>query len=214
MQNKKIANLAKLMADEKVNRILTAASNNRGMTTKEIAKAVKLPVSQLYYTINKMTDAGLLEIVRQEKVKNLDEYYYSSEKLVGKASVRRLREFGFPDDELTEELERGEELNISPEWTAGHLNEITQLVLYRNNQFLAALQKNIKKYDEKKDNKPLEFTKSSFMDNRLRLSPEADMRLWRDFLVLATKAEKEDQGKNKHEVNLMMTRWVEENNGN
>lgn len=123
-----VSKLAQLMADEKVTAIINATKAPTGLTPKQIAKATQLPTNQLYYTIKKMVAADLLTIVKQTKVKNLDEYYYSSYLLTEQPSDEQALMTDYPD--LTD---------ISPNWTMTHLDEMTRWLLYLDQQFLTSL---------------------------------------------------------------------------
>lgn len=73
----KIENLTKILLEEKSFNILKVTSEN-SKTTKEIAKELKISSSNLYYTINKLTNIGALRIVEKKTLGNLIEHKYSS----------------------------------------------------------------------------------------------------------------------------------------
>ncbi|MBO2537748.1 winged helix-turn-helix domain-containing protein [Rummeliibacillus suwonensis] len=75
-----INNFGKLLFDKKVMKILEV-TKEQGLTIKEIAEKINESPSSLYYPVKKMMDAKALIIVKEEKVKNLLEYYYSSKHL-------------------------------------------------------------------------------------------------------------------------------------
>jgi len=123
-----VSKLAQLMADEKVTAIINATKAPAGLTPKQIAKATQLPTNQLYYTIKKMLAADLLTVVKQTKVKNLDEYYYSSYLLTEQPTNERALMADYPD--ITD---------IAPNWTTAHFDEMTRWLLYLDQQFLTSL---------------------------------------------------------------------------
>jgi len=125
MPKSAISKLAQLMADEKVKAIINVTKDPAGLTPKQIAKQTQLPTNQLYYTIKKMLTADILTVVRQTKVKNLDEYYYSSAQLTQNPTTELA---DYPDATI-----------ISPQWTAQHFADVTRWLLYLDQQFLTSL---------------------------------------------------------------------------
>lgn len=192
MTDKQISQFAKLMADDKVNTILNVTGDKQGLTPKEISKATKIPTNQLYYTLNKMVDADLLEIVKQERVKNLVEHYYSS------YNFRNL------DTKISQEVSEDVEGlgNISTNWLKEHYEDVIQWLLYRDRQYTEALQASLSK-----EEKPSEIQHPSFLNSDLELSEEAEVKLWKDIIKLVSEAEKNDQGDNKRKVDLLIKRW-------
>lgn len=75
-----VKEFTKLLFDDKALAILkaTAAENK---TAKQLAKEIKVPVSNLYYTINKLLDIEALQIKEQTQVRNMIENAYSSSHL-------------------------------------------------------------------------------------------------------------------------------------
>ncbi|MCE4957321.1 helix-turn-helix domain-containing protein [Macrococcoides caseolyticum] len=72
--------LLKLLIDEKANQIIQL-TRDKAMTTKELAKALDVKTSNLYYPIKKLLEVDALKIVEERQIKNMTEYYYSSEHL-------------------------------------------------------------------------------------------------------------------------------------
>lgn len=72
--------LLKILIDEKANQIIQL-TREKAMTTKEIAKALDVKTSNLYYPIKKLMEVEALKIVEERQIKNMTEYYYSSEHL-------------------------------------------------------------------------------------------------------------------------------------
>lgn len=72
--------LLKILIDEKANQIVNL-TREKAMTTKELAKALEVKSSNLYYPIKKLIEVNALKIVEEKQVKNMTEYYYSSEHL-------------------------------------------------------------------------------------------------------------------------------------
>lgn len=77
-----INDMGKVIFDKKTMQILKA-TNHQSLTTKQISKQVGLPTSALYYPIKKLLEINALKIEKEEQVKNLTEYYYSSKHLRG-----------------------------------------------------------------------------------------------------------------------------------
>ena len=123
-----INELAKLMADKKVIAIIQAAQDPQGLTPKEIAQQTGIATNKIYYTLKKMVDHHLLEIVHQKRIKNLQEYYYSSASL-----IKNQNQFG---QALGSNI-----VNISPEWVANNMEEIVQAIIYTQQQLINAFQK-------------------------------------------------------------------------
>lgn len=179
---------AKLMVDPKVSKILQATKVDAGLTPKAISKATKIPNNQLYYTLNKMIDADLLTIVKQEKVKNLTENYYSSTHL-GKKSQNAPQ-----DDEHT--------LNFSNEWIQKHAEQTIQLVMLEHHEFIEALKTQI---DQNVDD-----SKAFSSHGEYELSPEGEKKLVSDLFKLLNDAEENDpnpDSKEKHRVKIQLEKW-------
>ncbi|TDQ34585.1 winged helix-turn-helix domain-containing protein [Aureibacillus halotolerans] len=111
--------LTKLLFDETGHKILTATSKE-SKTTKEIAKAIGVPASNLYYKINKLVGADALRLTEQTQQGNLIENYYSSGHL-------------FEGDGV---LIQGENLKKN-------MNLFTQHYLLKQKQMLKLLEKSI-----------------------------------------------------------------------
>lgn len=73
----KIEDLTKILLEEKSFNILKATSE-KPKTTKEISKDLNISSSNLYYTINKLSNIGALKIVERTTIGNLIEHKYSS----------------------------------------------------------------------------------------------------------------------------------------
>lgn len=114
MSSNKLDNLAKLLADPKVNRILEAARPKKGITVKQLAKILKEKPSNLYYPIQKMTDFGLLKVVAENEIKNLTEKVYSSASLYKRSQQKKL---GLKENEI--DLSNEYVLNHTDEHSAG-----------------------------------------------------------------------------------------------
>ncbi|WP_411843041.1 winged helix-turn-helix domain-containing protein [Salinicoccus sp. HZC-1] len=78
-----IENLAKLLSDERSYSILKATSKGE-KTTKEIAEMLKIPPSNLYYTINKLIKIDALKVENQKHIGNIIENTYSSRHIFNK----------------------------------------------------------------------------------------------------------------------------------
>ncbi|WP_414050876.1 hypothetical protein [Macrococcus animalis] len=72
--------LLKILIDEKANQIVNL-TRDKAMTTKELARVLEVKTSNLYYPIKKLIEVNALKIVEEKQVKNMTEYYYSSEHL-------------------------------------------------------------------------------------------------------------------------------------
>lgn len=70
-------NLTKVLLDEKSYDILKSTAETP-KTTKEISKELNIPTSNLYYTINKLTQLDTLRIVDKQIIGNMVEHKYSS----------------------------------------------------------------------------------------------------------------------------------------
>ncbi|KGP71579.1 winged helix-turn-helix domain-containing protein [Pontibacillus yanchengensis] len=77
MENKKIAELGKLLFDTKTIRILETIKD-QALTTKEIAASLNEKTSNLYYPIKKLHEAELIFVEKEERVKNIIEKRYRS----------------------------------------------------------------------------------------------------------------------------------------
>lgn len=150
--------LIKLMSDEKVNKILLSTQEKTGLNSKEIAVSTGIPKSQLYYTLNKIVDAELLEIVKEVKVRNLVEYYYSS------------YTFSQFDSQLSENLNNdiGGLSNISTRWAKKHIKKLIQWVVHRDQQFINQLDEELSSNKSSKDTD----SQPSFYNTEINLSIE------------------------------------------
>lgn len=193
MSKNRISKFAKLIADDKVIAILNAAKDKKGLTSKEIAKQVQIPANQLYYTIKKMVEAQMLEVVGKKTINNFQEFFYSSYKMVHKTAG--LIAQAKADDPKS--------LSISSEWAKEHSAQITQWVLYQNRQFLNALQKDL----DQPEKKEKDF--STFMlESTIELSVAAEKKLEADLTALIKKAEDtSSKGKNNKKVNILIQKW-------
>ncbi|AQW21343.1 transcriptional regulator [Lentilactobacillus curieae] len=190
MSVKRVSEFAKLMSDEKIVLILKVTNVSEGVTAKKISEKAGVPVSQLYYKIKKLVDAGLLEIVNVKSVKNLQEYYYSSA--------------GFRD--ANQEFD-GNEMDVSAAWVADHSDEVAQWLLYTNQRFLDSLQYDTKMYGKATDYK--QQIHSSYLTDTAQLSKEAEDKLFNDVRKLLQDAEKNDKGKDKQTINFIFEKWME-----
>ncbi|VDG20691.1 winged helix-turn-helix domain-containing protein [Lactiplantibacillus mudanjiangensis] len=175
--------LAKLLADDKVMAIITATKDPNGLTPKQISTATKIPLNQLYYTINKMVAADLLTVVQQLKVKNLTEYYYSSYQLTQ-------AEMSTPA--------------LSRAWVQAHPSDVTQLLLYQQQQFLTHLEQKL----ETAADTELDTLLATF--SKLELSPAGTQKLRADLLNLIENAEKNDPdpaATDKQVNHLLIEKW-------
>lgn len=185
--------LMKLMSDEKVNKIILATQKKKGLNAKEIAEATGIPKSQLYYTLNKMIDAELLEIVKEVKVRNLVEYYYSS------------YAFSHFDLQLSKNLNEdiGGLSNISTKWAKEHVEELIQWVVYRDQQFINRLDEELSS-----DKSPEDIeSQPSFYNTEVNISIEDEEKLWQDIIKLISKAETKNTPSKKRKVNLFIKKW-------
>lgn len=183
-----VEQFAKLMADPKVSKILQATKVGAGLTPKEISKATKIPNNQLYYTLNKMLDADLLTIVKQEKVKNLTENYYSSTH-IGQKSKNAPQ-----NDEHT--------LNFSNDWIQKHAEETIQLVMVEHHDFIEALKAEI----GRNSNDSKTFSSHGEYD----LSPEGEKKLITELFKLLNDAEENDPNPDsteKHHIKIQLEKW-------
>lgn len=73
----KTDDLTKVLLDEKSYDILKSTAEVP-KTTKEISKELNIPTSNLYYTINKLTQLDTLRIVDKQIIGNMVEHKYSS----------------------------------------------------------------------------------------------------------------------------------------
>ncbi len=81
-----VNNVGKTLFDKKTITILEA-TKNEALSIKEISKKISEPAASLYYPVKKLLDIQALKIVREEKVKNLIEYYYTSKHLFLKDTI-------------------------------------------------------------------------------------------------------------------------------
>lgn len=184
---------AKLMANPKVSLILNATKDKTGVTPKQISIVTKIPTNQLYYTLNKMLDADLLNVVKEVQVKNLTEKYYSSEQLthVSEKHQAELDKFG---DKMN---------NISSEWVQKHKEQTVQLLMLQHHEFLEAFQREID------SDEPTVFSANS----ELELSDAGTRKLQHDIFEVLTNAEKNDpepNAKNKHQIKVLVEKWEKE----
>ncbi|KRM96275.1 hypothetical protein FC19_GL000555 [Liquorilactobacillus aquaticus DSM 21051] len=189
-----VSQLAKALADEKNIKIIKITNVKSGINIKEISKKTGIPTSQLYYPIKKLIDLDLIEIVRSEHIKNLQEYYYSSFKL--------------NDDNITSSIiddDKLKELNMSADWVAEHTEELVKMFLYRTQLFIDSFTKEINEY--KKDPSYFDKIKTSGVFSTMELSQDAQKKLFANICKLIAKAEEEDQGADKEEVNFMVQKW-------
>lgn len=179
---------AKLLVDNKVGRILKVTKVKKGLSPKQISQSTKIPNNQLYYTLNKMIDADLLKIVRQEKVKNLTENYYSSLFLNEKVQVN---------------LDNSDNiLNFSDSWLKDHSQQTIQLSMLQHHEFIESLKERLSTVGNET------YTMSSHSE--LDLSPEGEKRLMSDLLRVLNDAEKNDpdsNSENKRRVKIQLDKW-------
>lgn len=187
-----INELAKLMADKKVIAIIQAAQDPQGLTPKEIAQQTGIATNKIYYTLKKMVDHHLLEIVHQKRIKNLQEYYYSSAGL-----IKNQNQFG---QALGSNI-----VNISPEWVANNMEEIVQAIIYTQQQFINAFQKLQQQYQAHPQTQ--QESHLSYSSDQLQLSATAEKKLTAQIYQLLANAEKQDTGTDKHSINFLFEKW-------
>lgn len=192
MSNVSTKQFAKLMADDKVSAILAATKAADGLTPKQISTKTKIPTNQLYYTLNKMLAADLLEIVKQVQVKNLTENYYSSSRLSQEkpAFQKEIAAIG------------GDITGISGEWIQAHLPEMLQWTMLQHHEFLTNFEHEVQAHPDD----PAVF--SSHSDLSLSAAGEHQLRL--DLLKLIANAEKNDpdsENPNKRTAHLLIEKW-------
>ncbi|MCP0887062.1 helix-turn-helix domain-containing protein [Ligilactobacillus sp. WILCCON 0076] len=192
MSEKEVSELAKILADKRNITIIKVTNTKKGITIKEIAQELKVPVSQLYYPIKKLVEVDILELVAIKQVKNLQEYYYSSYKLNDHSSI-------------TDFMHHEENLNISSEWIAKHDNDFIKLFLYKTQLFLDSATSDIAK--AKQNANYLTETKVGGLYSTVNLSKDARNKLLLDISKLISQAEKNDTGSEKSEVNFLVERW-------
>lgn len=192
MSEKEVSELAKILADKRNIAIIKVTNTKKGITIKEIAQELKVPVSQLYYPIKKLVEVDILELVAIKQVKNLQEYYYSSYKLNDHSSI-------------TDFMHHEENLNISIEWIAKHDNDFIKLFLYKTQLFLNSATSDIAK--AKQNANYLTETKVGGLYSTVNLSKDARNKLLLDISKLISQAEKNDTGSEKSEVNFLVERW-------
>lgn len=179
---------AKLMVDDKVGKILNATQEKDGLTPKEISKATKIANNKLYYTLNKMVEADLLMIVRQKKVKNLTENYYSSSHLSQQGQSN-----SFKEDNV---------INFSDDWIREHGEQTLQLVMLQHHELIEALKSQLKK--ESDDS--IAMSSHSEID----LSAEGEKKLISDLFEVLGHAEENDpnpDAKEKRRVRVQLEKW-------
>lgn len=187
-----INELAKLMADKKVIAIIQAAQDPHGLTPKEIAQQTGIATNKIYYTLKKMVDHHLLEIVHQKKIKNLQEYYYSSASL-----IKNQNQFG---QALNSNI-----VNISPEWVANNMEEIVQAIIYTQQQFIKAFQKLQQQYQAHPQIQ--QESHLSYSSDQLQLSAAAEKKLTAQIYQLLANAKKQDTDTDKHSINFLFEKW-------
>jgi predicted transcriptional regulator len=197
MAKNAVSKLAKLMADEKVIAILKATKGKEGLTSKEISQRVNIPTNQLYYTVKKMTDQGLLEVTQKKNIKNFQEFYYSSYPM-----THHDPKLGPEDPELTK---KG--VNISAEWVEKHSQEVAQMILFQTQQFLSAMQTDIKNYAQNPD---IDNIHAGSVHSTWKLSPENEKKLWQKIIKLINDTEEESKGQDTHDVHLLIEKWIQE----
>ncbi|MDD9149812.1 MULTISPECIES: winged helix-turn-helix domain-containing protein [unclassified Sporolactobacillus] len=195
MMKNVISQLAKLMADEKIIAILKATKDKKGLTSKEISKKVNIPTNQLYYSVKKMVDEGLLEVTQKKNIKNFQEFYYSSYKMTHHSSKTL--------SDTIDGIEDG--VNISAKWVEQHSKEVAQWILYETQQFLESMQADIKEYGS--DPQQEVNIHAGAFSSSPKLSREAETKLLEDILLLIENAPKNDQGKDKKTINLLVEKW-------
>ncbi len=186
-----VSKLAKLMADEKVIAILKATKDKRGLTSKEISKRVKIPTSQLYYTVKKMTDEGLLEVTEKKNINNFQEFYYSSYQMTHR------------DPFLAKKPDSGA-INISAEWVEQHSQEVAQMILFHTQQYLDAMQADIKKYAADPD---IEKIHAGSFHGQVKITPEDEQKIWDKMLELLQEAQKKPEAKDSRSINFLIEKW-------
>lgn len=196
MAKNAVSKLAKLMADEKVISILKATKDKDGLTSKEISKRVNIPTNQLYYTVKKMTDEGLLEVTQKKNIKNFQEFYYSSYQMTHSDP-----QLGLDDSEI-EKLG----VNISAEWVEQHSQEVAQMILFQTQQFLEAMQAELEDYAKSPNNNQIH---SGSIHSTWKLSPENEKKLWQKIIKLISETEEESKGQETRNVNVLIERWVQ-----
>ncbi|MDJ1110035.1 hypothetical protein [Macrococcoides caseolyticum] len=76
----------KLLFEEKSLNIIEACKEEE-KNIKTLSQELGIPTKNLYYTVNKLCDAGLIKKTKTIKVKNLEEYYYSSSHIFNEGSI-------------------------------------------------------------------------------------------------------------------------------
>ncbi|KRM88988.1 winged helix-turn-helix domain-containing protein [Liquorilactobacillus vini] len=188
---------AKLLADEKVIAILSAAKDPQGLTSKEISRKVKIPVNQLYYTVKKLVNAKMLQVTQKKTINNFQEFFYSSYRMFHQTAKVLA---------ANEQLEDQTDLKIAPEWAKEHQAEILQLILYQDQQFIATLQKELATYQ----NQPSELS-TFFVSSSLTLSKDAEKNFEAELFKLIKKAQVASKNaKQVRTVKLVIKKWPDQ----
>ncbi|MDN2453110.1 helix-turn-helix domain-containing protein [Lactobacillus sp. UCMA15818] len=190
-----VSQLGKVLADDKNIKIIKAANVKDGINIKEVSKKIGVPISQLYYPVKKLIELDLIEIVRSEQVKNLQEYYYSSYNL----NEHRGSGISGPDGNEFDGV------SMSADWVASHRDEFVKLFLYRMQIFLDSALSEMDKYQE--DPTYFEKIRTGGLFSTIKLSHKAQKKLFANIYKLMEKAEEEDQGTEKEEFNFMVQKW-------
>ncbi|MBZ2405071.1 winged helix-turn-helix domain-containing protein [Liquorilactobacillus hordei] len=189
-----VSQLGKALADEKNIKIIKATNVKDGINVKEISKKIGIPASQLYYPVKKLLELDLIEVVKSEQIKNLQEYYYSSYNLNEHGSTL-----------LNSDENEFDGISMSADWIVNHKDEFVKLFLYRMQMFLDSALTEMDKYQD--DPTYFEKIKAGGIFSAMKLSQEAQKKLFKNIYKLMDKAEAEDQGTNKETFNFMVQKW-------
>ncbi|KRM90667.1 winged helix-turn-helix domain-containing protein [Liquorilactobacillus cacaonum] len=192
MSSNTFSQLAKVFADEKNIKIIKATNIKKGCNIKGISEKTGIVTSQLYYPVKKLVELDLLEVVRTEQIKNLQEYYYSSYKLNDHSEISA--------DYNNSQLDG---ISMSSQWVASHKEEFVKMFLYRMQMFLDTATNEMTKFQED----PNYLIRSGGIFSTPKLSYGAQKKLFSDMYELVSQAEANDTGKNKEEFNFMIEKW-------
>lgn len=179
--------LVSIFNDDRNRRILNAATEETGISTKDLANKLNLKSSNLYYPIQKLTELQLLEVAGTRQVKNLTEKLYRSTGIFQQESQR---------------------INIKQEYAKQHPDLLMALFLAQQQDDRKAYEVNLNKVKE------ATFPEEKLMtwvSNSVKIPGKQKTKFVQDFLSLIDKYQVTDN-KDAEEFTISFSMYKKDNN--
>lgn len=183
----KMNELVSIFNDDRNRRILNAATEETGISTKDLANKLNLKSSNLYYPIQKLTELQLLEVAGTRQVKNLTEKLYRSTGIFQQESQR---------------------ININQEYAKQHPELLMALFLAQQQDDRKAYEVNLNKVQEAT---VPEEELMTWVSNSVKIPGKQKTKFVQDFLSLIDKYQVTDN-KDAEEFTISFSMYEKDNN--